>query len=430
MEITLDALEQYVTEAAKASDKAAQASKDAAEVLGSLLGEETWTPVFVNALREQLKAKGVEPPEGLTLGQLIDLVGTIETVCEPEEPSEPDTPSEPTVDLEPYKVAWEADRTEMTELVIPEGITKIANGLFQGANELRDLTIPENVTEIGDYAFDSNSLETLTLNNKITKIGTGAFRYSKTLKSVTTWPKNLYNVPDSCFQYAYELETFTFHDLAFEEIGSEAFNNCWKLDNVVLPETLCHIRQNAFCDCHSLKRIVFPEMLATLGLGAFHSCIELESVTFNEDFSQKYIDMNTFASCAKLKSIELPKSIASVYTKAFFGCYALETVTFPNKNKNITFQDFAFDGCRSLKELDCTSSYIGGYAFRGCTSMERIHIQGVISILYGAFEGVPSTCEVYLGTDLANVMRNAKSWGFASGTLIICQGGEYDYVVP
>lgn len=428
-EITLDALEQYVEEAAKASNDAAQASNEAAEVLGSLLGEETWTPVFVNALREQLKAKGVEPPEGLTLGQLIDLVGTIETTIEPDKPDEPTQPDTPIVDVTPYKVAWEADRSEITELVIPEDVNTLCDTLFMGTMNLKSLTIPANIKKIGISTFETSGLETLTLNDSITEIGRRAFANNYSLKSVSKWPKYLYSVPDECFANDYELETITFDDWALEEIGSGAFQDCWKLDNITLPETLFHIQSRAFSDCRSLKEIVFPEMLATLGMAAFSSCMSLERLVFNEEFTQKYIDFETFSNCTSLKTVNLPVAVLTIRDRAFYGCTALETI---NLEKITNIGRSAFGECKSLKNVSLENiQFIQGYSFENCTGLETLRVMGKPTIYYGAFLGVPATCAVRLdGFSVEELAMNARSFGFSSGTTIVCYGGSEEYIVP
>lgn len=40
-----------------------------------------------------------------------------------------------------------------TEAVIPEGVTSIGHGAFQGCDSLNSVEIPSTVTSIGDYAF-------------------------------------------------------------------------------------------------------------------------------------------------------------------------------------------------------------------------------------------------------------------------------------
>ena len=45
------------------------------------------------------------------------------------------------------------ENTEITDLVIPDGVTTIDNYAFYYCSSLSSVTIPEGVTSIGDYAF-------------------------------------------------------------------------------------------------------------------------------------------------------------------------------------------------------------------------------------------------------------------------------------
>ena len=75
----------------------------------------------------------------------------------------------------------------LTQLVIPEGITKIGNNAFAG-NNIKRIKIPSTVTEIGEFAFSTkNYLKdecTLELPEGLRIIGSKAFR-NKVIKEVT-----------------------------------------------------------------------------------------------------------------------------------------------------------------------------------------------------------------------------------------------------
>ena len=51
---------------------------------------------------------------------------------------------------EPYN---DQQRSEITSITIPEGVTHIGNGAFSRCSSLTSITIPESVTHIGDEAF-------------------------------------------------------------------------------------------------------------------------------------------------------------------------------------------------------------------------------------------------------------------------------------
>lgn len=98
--------------------------------------------------------------------------------------------------------------TNLTELTIPEGITKIGNNAFAG-NNIKNIEIPSTVTEIGDYAFSTkNYLKdecTLTLPEGLKKIGNYAFR-NKVIKEVKL-PTTVEKLPARTFIKEYSDDT-------------------------------------------------------------------------------------------------------------------------------------------------------------------------------------------------------------------------------
>lgn len=78
------------------------------------------------------------------------------------------------------------EETEITNLVIPEGVTSIGSSLFENCRGLTSVTIPNSVTSIGRYAFDDCSgLTSVTIPNSVTSIGSSAFSGCSGLTSVT-----------------------------------------------------------------------------------------------------------------------------------------------------------------------------------------------------------------------------------------------------
>jgi hypothetical protein len=68
------------------------------------------------------------------------------------------------------------DHTNITHIILPNGITTIENGAFWGCSDLLDIIIPDSVTTIGDEAFSGcNKLASITIPNSITSIGKNAF---------------------------------------------------------------------------------------------------------------------------------------------------------------------------------------------------------------------------------------------------------------
>ncbi len=89
--------------------------------------------------------------------------------------------------------------TEMTSIVIPDGVTSIGSYAFEGCSSLESITIPDSVTSIGDSAFyDCSSLTSVTIPDGVTNIGGFAFDNCSSLTSIT--------IPDSVtsiYRYAF-----------------------------------------------------------------------------------------------------------------------------------------------------------------------------------------------------------------------------------
>ncbi|ELP89817.1 hypothetical protein EIN_425490 [Entamoeba invadens IP1] len=71
------------------------------------------------------------------------------------------------------------NNTTITEIEIPNNITKIGDFCFACATQLENVILPLSITELSPFCFDNCvSLETINLEN-ITKIGMGCFDNTK-----------------------------------------------------------------------------------------------------------------------------------------------------------------------------------------------------------------------------------------------------------
>ena len=67
-------------------------------------------------------------------------------------------------------------KNDVTEVEIPEGVTRIGDFAFAGCSSLTQINIPESVNEIGGRSFEGcTSLIQVTIPEGVTVIGEGAF---------------------------------------------------------------------------------------------------------------------------------------------------------------------------------------------------------------------------------------------------------------
>ena len=75
--------------------------------------------------------------------------------------------------------------SDVTTVILEEGMTEIPDAAFNGADKLTSVTIPSSVEMIGVNAFRQTAMTELTIPKTVTVIGFGAFRDMPNLTTVT-----------------------------------------------------------------------------------------------------------------------------------------------------------------------------------------------------------------------------------------------------
>ena len=95
----------------------------------------------------------------------------------------------------------------------------------------------------------------------VTQIGQNAFRDCKARSIVL--PSSLLIINSCAFQYCYALETVRIPDKV-NHVGSYAFDYCSGLKEVTLPDSLDYLGRSAFKHCPSLKRVLISDTTKNL----------------------------------------------------------------------------------------------------------------------------------------------------------------------
>ena len=318
---------------------------------------------------------------------------------------------------------------DMSEVVIPEGVTEIGVWAFKDCTSLASVTIPEGVTEIGRAAFSScTALASVTIPEGVTEIGMSAFHDCTSLASVSI-PGSVTEIGENAFLDCTSLVSVTIPE-GVTKIGVWAFKDCTALASVTIPEGVTEIGKYAFYGCTALAEIhyagtkaqweamkkengwhretpaqevlcsdgtvelpayliedgvlkkwwlgrpdaVIPEGVTEIGVWAFSGSKALVSVSIPEGVTE--IGIEAFKDCTSLASVTIPEGVTKIGIDAFQSCKSLASVTISEGVTEIGRE--AFIHCTSLASVSIPASVtkIGKHAFYGCTALAEIHYTG------------------------------------------------------
>ena len=260
---------------------------------------------------------------------------------------------------------------EITEIVIPNTVTKIKDFQFFEYDHITCIIVPSSVTSIGNYAFAyCFSLTNIEISSGVTSIGSSAFSNCRSLTNI--------EIPSSV-----------------TSIGSDAFSSCSSLENVVISSGVTSIGYSAFFNCSSLTNIEIPSSVTSIGSSAFAYCSSLRSVKI--PFGITNIENLLFYRCYSLSEIEIPSSVTSIGSDAFAYCSSLTNIEIPSSVTSIGLR--AFCDCTNLTSIIIPSSvtYIDYCAFLNSSKVT----------IYCEIESQPSEWDVHWNSNNYPVV-----WGY------------------
>ena len=176
---------------------------------------------------------------------------------------------------------------------------------------------------------------------------------------------------------------------AVTSIGEYAFNHCYSLTSIKIPDGVTKIGDFAFEGCSCLTRFDIPEKVTNIGTGAFSGCNSLEPRLWVYDNGTKCYGW--IGDREKCTEVVIPEGVTSIGAGAFSSC-SLTSINIPKGVTSIGYS--AFRECKSLKSITIPESVtsIGSYAFRQCYSLDVVidNSEGNIEIGKDAFRNCNS----------------------------------------
>jgi hypothetical protein len=159
-------------------------------------------------------------------------------------------------------------------------------------------------------------------------------------------------------------------ELNIHTLGDACFSSVKKtLVKIIIPFSVHTIGALSFQDCKKLESILIKGNIIKLGQASFKECILLKSICIKGTLN--FIANNTFEGCVSLSNIVLPQSVTTIRADAFSNCYSLLVV--PNSNFLEKIQSESFKNCLSLQKINLPNvKNIERYSFMNCSLLEHI----------------------------------------------------------
>lgn len=207
-----------------------------------------------------------------------------------------------------------------TEIIIPQTIEgypvkEIAGNAFAHCSQITSVVVPEGVTKIGYSAFMMCShLKEIDLPDTLVTIEQSAFERCAGLNNVV--------IPEGV-----------------TEIAERTFYECTALENIKLPKNLKSIGDSAFCKT-GIRSIDIPSGVTYIGSSAFNST-NLEKIVI--PYGVKAIHAYTFKDCKNLSEVSIPQTVELMGSYAFYGSEKMKSITIPASVKDIEYMAVGYN---------------------------------------------------------------------------------------
>ena len=131
----------------------------------------------------------------------------------------------------------EGVKDQITEIIVEDGITRLAERMFMRCPNLQHVTLADSVKDIGAWTFAQSGLRTIQLGSGL------------------------------------------------DQIEARAFMGCENLTEITLPESLTTLEEFSFAHCSNLKEFVFPSNMQIIQPNIFAYDIALQRITNHSEMT-------------------------------------------------------------------------------------------------------------------------------------------------
>lgn len=187
--------------------------------------------------------------------------------------------------------------TRLRNVKMPDGLQRIEEDTFTCCENLKSIIIPDSVLYIGYGAFSHSGLSDLTIPDSVTKIESTAFIELNSLSTISLPGRfELTSILGRTMP-----EFLTAVNVTSGDIVKNFARTCSSVANVSIGKKVTSIGEKAFYDCTNLKNVTIEADISEISADSFSGCINLRSISIPENI--EVISAEAFNSCNRLKDI-------------------------------------------------------------------------------------------------------------------------------
>ena len=124
-------------------------------------------------------------------------------------------------------------------------------------------------------------------------------------------------VPEWLFSVRYGIQRI-FIPENVKYIGKQAFDGCYRLEKLQLPNELMNEEFFGISGCDNLNEIIVPNGIKKIGSYSFWGCEKLQSV----EIAKSVVDISQYAfyDCKNLSKIIIPETVCEIHRYAWYKC--------------------------------------------------------------------------------------------------------------
>ncbi|MDD6469432.1 MAG: leucine-rich repeat protein [Bacilli bacterium] len=321
-------------------------------------------------------------------------------------------------------------------------VTSIGNNAFKGCSSLTTFTISDSLTSIGNYAFENcvMLLQTPDLTN-VTSIGDYAFKGCtllseiKSLDGCATFGEGIFtaceNIAKITLSFKENIEQFYVSSFFKGSADSSKYYGVTGKNGSIyyIPKRLTEIEYDTtgktpdyfLYGLTSITKVTDKsDSTIQIGKHAFDGCTNLTDYSIQNSVVS-LVDEYAFQNCTSLT--DLPEfQLEEVKKYAFANCSAL--LAAPDIENTSYIGDYAFSGCSLITSIkNSNASYFGVNSLYGCSALEELEVPFVGTSInsteaFGVIFGTTSYSNSYEATQLS------KTYYIPSGLTKLTIGGN------